>query len=157
MTFPMNDYRVLITGSREWDIPGAVESALMDIYVREIHSAQGWRLVVVHGDCPTGADRMARNWAMHMHELGWAVAEERHPADWLGPCHEGFCEPGHRRAGRRGIPYCPAAGNWRNEQMAARGARESHAFYKKGAANVGTDDCASRARAHGIPVERHNG
>ena len=50
MTFPMNDYRVPITGSREWDIPGAVESALMDIYVREIHSEQGWRLVVVHGD-----------------------------------------------------------------------------------------------------------
>lgn len=62
--------RILITGSRDWGDPWAIESALWE-YATDDTS------VLVSGACPSGADRMAEEiWE------GWGLAVERHPADW---------------------------------------------------------------------------
>lgn len=42
-------------------------------------------------------------------ELGWRT--EQIPAEWEAPCRAS-CKPGHRVNG-----WCPAAGNYRNEEM----------------------------------------
>lgn len=94
-----------------------------------------------HGKAP-GADRL---FAAIAHSWGWTV--EGHAADWYGPCREGECKPGHRRPDRRGVPYCPAAGNYRNQGMVDRGADFAVAAYKRGARNAGTSDCVKRLRA----------
>lgn len=47
------------------------------------------------------------------------ISEEARPADWTGLCRP-TCKPGHRQPGRNGgRSYCPAAGDYRNEDMVA--------------------------------------
>lgn len=65
--------RVLVTGSRSWPWPCAVEYELDQIY-----EGLGDSLTLVHGDCPTGVDSVANLW-------GWSkrfALVEKHPADW---------------------------------------------------------------------------
>ena len=63
-------YRVLVTGSRTWTNTSAVEVPL-----EEIARKQGLtRLLVVHGDCPTGADAIGKAWAVRL-----GVEHEPHP------------------------------------------------------------------------------
>jgi len=64
-------YRVLVTGSRNWESRHAIHCAL-DLF----HVTRG-PCVLVSGACPTGADRMAEEHAIW---LSWTI--ERHPADW---------------------------------------------------------------------------
>lgn len=74
-------YRVLVTGSRRWHDPNAVERELTRLLVE--HKS----LTVVHGDCPTGADRHARTWAEAQIHMGMRVSDawvrhEAYPALW---------------------------------------------------------------------------
>jgi|GEM_PF-1050464 len=115
-------YRVLITGSRNWLAAGTVVAVLDRLLAA--HPA----LVVVHGACPTGADRIAGEWC---EELG--VPAEGHPADWAT----------HGRA----------AGPRRNAEMVATAPAECHAFIRAGSA--GATDCAKKAEQAGIPTTRH--
>jgi YspA, cpYpsA-related SLOG family len=117
-------YRVLITGSRDWDDPAEVWQVLDDLE-RE-HGV----LLVIHGRCPTGADFHAHMW----------VARRQ------GRTEKGF-RPNWRLLGR-------AAGPARNTAMVTYGADECVAFFQPGAANAGTLDCSSKAEAAGIPVTR---
>lgn len=138
-------YRVLVTGSRTWGDPDAVGRALGDA-ARAAAGADRDRLVVVHGDCPAGADRFARNWARKAGTSGLPVAEEGHPADWA------------RHGTRR-------AGFIRNAEMVAAGADVCLAFIAPCVAvkcqdriphdSHGTADCLLRARSAGIPVRRY--
>jgi hypothetical protein len=64
--------RVLVTGSREWTDKDRLWNALTALYA----VTPGVR--VVHGDCPTGADALAREWCSY-HP---GAEEERHPAEW---------------------------------------------------------------------------
>jgi hypothetical protein len=114
--------RILVTGSRDWADRLAVRSALYDLF--EEHGT----ILVVHGDCPTGADLFASEWVGDNWQLG--VREEKHPADW-------------RRHGR-------AAGPIRNRKMVAAGADLCLAFPL--GASPGTRGCMAAARAAGIPV-----
>lgn len=68
---------VLVTGSRCWTDRERVESALKTLAVAEKQRDPDVRLVLVHGDCPTGADAMADEIAT---ELGWEI--KKFPADW---------------------------------------------------------------------------
>ena len=63
-------YRVLVTGSRDWDDAEAIADALA-IYGRFDDT------VLIHGACPTGADELADAWAAVN-----GVTVERYPADW---------------------------------------------------------------------------
>ena len=117
-------FRVLVTGSREWDDVQELRFALIRATAPRLDS-----VVIVHGACPSGADAMAAEWASD-----YRVTAESHPADW----------------GRHG----KAAGPARNAEMVALGADLCIAFFKQGAGNRGTSDCASQALAAGIPVRR---
>lgn len=74
--------RVLVTGSRDWQDWKLVWSELGSLAQPTAPEV----LTVVHGDCPTGADRHARQWcedtAEHLKRLGVNFYEERHPARW---------------------------------------------------------------------------
>lgn len=67
-------YRVLVTGSRDWEDELTVEGALaMAVY-------QNVPAVIVHGACPTGADAIAARWTRSHRVIG--LTEEAHPAHW---------------------------------------------------------------------------
>lgn len=95
-------YRVLITGSRTWDNRPVIEMPL-----HQIANERGWKgFVVVHGDCPMGADAIAKQWAKDH-----GVRHEPHPADW-------------KRYGKR-------AGFVRNNAMVDLGADECLAYINR--------------------------
>jgi hypothetical protein len=138
-------FRLIVTGSRDWSDEGLLEHAL------EAAAAEHPVLVVVHGKNRRGADFAAGRWARRQQAAGRQVTEEPHPADWNAPCRPG-CARGHRGRGRGGLSYCPAAGNYRNQEMADAGAGACLSFFQPGAVNRGTSDCTSRVVAAGIPV-----
>jgi len=111
--------RVLVTGSREWADSARIAEALASA------KAYYGSIVVVHGDCPTGADRLAQEWADSE-----GVPTERHPADWRA--------------------YGKAAGPVRNQEMVDLGAVVCLAFPL--GTSRGTWDCMRRARRAGIAV-----
>lgn len=111
---------VLVTGSREWTDVGAVYAALQEHLGNEIQA------ILVHGDCPTGADAIANSWAKSQP----GIAVDAQPANW----------PLHGRA----------AGPIRNQAMVTRGADVCLAFPK--GESRGTRDCMRKAEAAGIPV-----
>lgn len=110
--------RILVTGSRDWDDVQTIKEVLAWTI-----AGQWDDTVIVHGDCPTGADAIAESLA-----LKWAIPVERHPADW------------HR--------YGKSAGPRRNQQMADIGADLCLAFPMKG--SKGTFDMIRKAKAAGI-------
>lgn len=111
--------RVIVTGSRDWKDMYAVYDALGELL------KPGGELTVVHGDCPTGADRFASLWCK-----GKPVTEERHPAQW-------------DRFGR-------SAGVRRNAEMVALGADLVLAFpLPQGS---GTQNCMLISRQKDIHV-----
>jgi hypothetical protein len=110
--------RVLITGSRTWRDYSVVEAAILD----QVASGQA---VIIHGACPTGADRIAQQVC---EEYGLHV--EAHPADWDAD-------------GR-------AAGMLRNTKMVDLGADICLAFPE--GRSPGTRDTMRKATAAGIPV-----
>jgi YspA, cpYpsA-related SLOG family len=120
-------FRLLVTGSREWDAEETLRQALIAAKMSAV--GQGDGLIVVHGACPTGADAMADTWARD-----YEFPADPHPADWTG--------------------YGKSAGFIRNAEMVALGADICLAFYKQGAGNKGTNHCASLAEKAGIPVRR---
>lgn len=115
-------FRVLVTGSRTWTDAAAITGVLTDL-----HEVHGDRLVVVHGACRTGADRIADGWARRH-----GVATETHPADWA--------------AG-------PGAGPARNAAMVATSPDVCLAFIRDG--SPGATGCADAAERAGIPTTRH--
>lgn len=123
--------RVLVTGSRDWDDFHAVFDAL-----RDVRWSVPWeeKMTVVHGACPTGADKDAADWAAVFAPFN--VTEERHPAQW-----------------RIGNTFVKAAGMYRNQAMVDLGADVCLAFIKGG--SRGATHCAAAAEAAGIPTRRY--
>jgi hypothetical protein len=121
-------YRVLVTGSRDWDdvttIGAAIEQALIDAGQRPV--------LVVHGACPSGADRHADHYARWMRGKGCSIDVEQHPANW-------------QINGKR-------AGFIRNAHMVNLGADLCLAFIKDG--SRGASHTAALAEQAGIPVRR---
>ena len=115
--------RILITGSRDLTDVLLVNDAIQNV----VDSSGPVSLVV--GDCPTGADRFARE---YFRISGALDLVDVHYADWTT----------HGRA----------AGPLRNQAMVDSGADLCLAFYREGAGNRGTRDCVRRARAAGIEV-----
>jgi hypothetical protein len=119
----MNDYRILVTGSRNWDD----EELLRAVLTEEIQKAYAlsMRPVVVHGKNPRGADALAARLCARLGPD--IVLEEPHPARWdaLGK----------------------SAGHVRNAEMVALGAAVCLVF----AMPCGNPGCARRGRhmSHG--------
>ena len=139
----MNTRRVLVTGSRDWTDRRSVWFAL---FAQFLDTPEDTTLIVVHGDCPTGADKIARDWCRSP-EIRGLVIEEAHPADWGRPCTE---ECSHRPRMKDGKRYCPMAGNLRNQEMVDCGAYVCLAFPLP--ESRGTVDCMKRAKKAKIPV-----
>lgn len=101
----VTEYRVLVTGSRDWTDKTRVfeELSLLDIKLSALDT-----LTVVHGDCPTGADSHAQEWAEEMNRLGYKVEWERHPADWNGPRKRGAGYARNAEMVNLGADYCLA-------------------------------------------------
>ena len=114
--------RILFTGSRWLTDTHLVEDALINVIAETRED-----VVVVHGDCPTGADAIAQDFVDHARLK--SVQVERHPADWS--------------RGKRGGPD-------RNQEMVDLGADVCLAFPL--GESRGTRDCIRRARTAGIPV-----
>ena len=115
--------RILVTGSRDWTDRELLERHLL------LQSA-GKGTVLVHGACPTGADRLADEIT-----YSWPWTVERHPAEWY--------------------MHGKAAGPLRNQAMVDLGADVCIAFLLPG--SRGTVDCAARAEAAGIRTLRVHG
>lgn len=136
--------RVLVTGSRSWRDRETLADALLDAWydaTQVVSSETGF--VIVHGDCPDGADALAKQWA-----LDNDLSHEPHAADWSAPC-DATC-PNHRKTSDRHGEYCPMAGHRRNQLMVDLGADLVLAFHRN--SSRGTADCINRARRAGIPV-----
>jgi hypothetical protein len=118
------NYRILVTGSRDWTDEGAIMDALADVS-GELTGVVGGPVTLVHGACPTGADKIA-----HEVAIRWCWPIEAHPADWS--------------VGKK-------AGPERNQRMVDLGADVCLAFPL--ANSRGTRDCMRRAEAAGIPVK----
>lgn len=119
--------RVLVTGSRDWPKPNKVWSELESLY----HSSFGpEKFTVVHGDCPTGADKEAASWVRWaVEDEGYYVEAETYPADWNGPLKKG-------------------AGPARNAEMVNLGADICLAFIHN--ESPGATHCAKLAEKAGI-------
>lgn len=110
---------VLLTGSRDWTDVGLIHDTLAGLRA----SVPG--LVIRHGDCPTGADAIAKAWCDAN-----AVAQDPVPADWAA--------------------HGKAAGPIRNQAMLDREPRpETYVAFHKGQSR-GTQDMIDRCRKAGI-------
>jgi hypothetical protein len=134
-------YRVLVTGSRDWDDIERVRHELNRIYDQ---LAATRLMVVVHGVCPTGADRHARHWVRDRQHFGEPVVEDPHRAEAFGPW--------------------PACGPKRNAHMVQLGADACLAFIGPCTSprcrrpephpSHGASGCAALAEQAGIPTRR---
>ena len=129
----MAEFRVLVTGSRTWTDADLLCSVLDDILRDHLGKTV---VVIVHGDCPRGADAMARAWVRRQPRIDGRFADVKH-------------EP-HRANWDR---YGKVAGPRRNAEMVALGADVCLAFIRD--ASRGATHCADRAAAAGIPVRRY--
>ena len=118
-----NTYRIIVTGSRDWENKSCVWDAIDEVWGK---LSIDCTFIVVHGDCPTGADRFADELCSLWTE--WAV--ERHPADWDS--------------------YGRAAGPIRNQRMVDLGADMVLAFIKN--RSRGATGCARMALEAGLPL-----
>lgn len=133
--------RVLITASREWEDRDAV----FDVLFGEM--AHG-PIIIVHGDCPTGGDADAQ--AFHLKYWRQGAGVERHPAKWRDCLPSCYHKPRYRRDGTL---YCPAAGNYRNQEMVDLGADVCHGFPLR--QSKGTWHCMNAAEKADILVINH--
>lgn len=120
--------RVLITGSRDWDDRSILAQVLLNAEMTAIpEHGRLAKMLLVSGACPTGADRIAEEYA---EEWGWKI--ERHPADW--------------------DQYGKRAGFLRNSEMVHLGADVCLAFIKN--ESRGASMTARLAEEAGIPTVR---
>lgn len=120
-------FRILVTGSRNWNDPLTVLSVLRSV-VEE--NAPG-PFTLVHGGA-RGADLMASWAAGELFQDGHQIDIEEYLPDWAN--------------------YQNRAGIIRNQVMVDKGANLCVAFIRDSSA--GASHCASAAEAAGIPVRR---
>lgn len=121
--------RLLITGTRRH----LTRAQRLDITTKIVSYAYGRDVILVHGDCPTGVDHLARTIG---EDPNWPnISHEPHPADW-----------GH---------YGPAAGPIRNAHMTKSDIDYCLAFPAIPSTTRGTTGCMELAEKAGIPVYPH--
>jgi hypothetical protein len=140
--------RVIVTGCRDWMWPDLVEKELEQLW-GDLDCYEA--LIVVHGDCPTGADRFAKEWVEKK------VQQMRREGSKANPPEE-EPHPYKRELGKRGGPV-------RNQEMAEDGGHLCLAFHDgigDGTRNMMTEATLHRIRVvvipapHPIPRTRRN-
>jgi hypothetical protein len=111
--------RILVTGSRDWTDVAVIDDALREA-VRGVPADE---VVIVHGDCPTGADAI-----VDMLALASGFTVEKYPAQWE--------------------VHGKAAGPIRNAKMVEDGADVCLAFPQ--GVSRGTRGCIELAKVAGI-------
>jgi hypothetical protein len=134
----MDQLRILVTGSRDWTDVRAVEQAINRQLPLAMVLPGAVVATVIHGDCPTGADKIAKDYA----EQHPYLKQDPHPAKWK--------------------EHGKGAGPKRNQEMVELGADVCIAFVlpcKKEGCRIkavhdshGTADCIKRAKKAGIKV-----
>lgn len=132
-------YRILVTGSRDWQADQLVHDELWDLLERHPEG-----VCLVQGGCPSGADYLARRWAEFAQEQGYDVQLETYEADW-------------KLLGRK-------AGPVRNQEMVDDGADICLAFIRRCTSpkctgyhdhgSHGAEGCAKLAEQAGIQTIR---
>jgi hypothetical protein len=138
------DYRILVTGSREFTDYGMVLEAIEhEVWVRGAYwaSPRPTRIVIVTGHA-RGADLLAER----------AGREVRHLPGYL----EFVIEP-HPVLPWEWKLYGKRAGHIRNQAMVDLGADICLAFFHELALNAGTRDCVECAEQADIPVRKFYG
>lgn len=131
----VTDYRVLVTGSQLWTDKAYIFEELDWEFEEYFLSTDCDQFVLVHGDCPNGADAFAKEWAEKRKSvLPHLIRIEPHPADWKGPRKRG-------------------AGYARNADMVKLGADRCHAFILN--ESKGSTHCAGLAEKADIPTQIH--
>jgi hypothetical protein len=120
-------YRVLVTGSRDWDDEGVIYGALDEVLLRCMYVGRAMHLI--HGGA-AGADSIAHNWAREA-----KVDRVVYEAQWR----------------EHGV-YNPQAGLARNRLMVEAGADLCLAFIRNG--SRGATHCANLAEEAGIKTWR---
>ena len=138
--------RILVTGTRDWPKDTQSRAGILVAISDAAGDTPAAEVTVVHGGA-RGVDTFA-----HQAALILGFTPEVHPAPWNAPCRDG-CKHKPRKH-PSGAEYCPAAGNYRNQEMIDAGADVCVAFYVAGLACTGTSDCDQRAVKAGIPVVR---
>lgn len=130
---------VIVTGSRKLENRLRLEKVLAG-YLADARE-RNERLLLILGDCPTGADKYALDWANRMIRRLYPVDYRRFVADWK--------------------THGKAAGPFRNTEMVKSALQEHRdtgeplycvAFLKEGERNRGTLDCATKAQQLGVYV-----
>lgn len=145
--------RILVTGSRK-----LTDRLLVQQELSRFAPANGITLITGYDPdkkTPTGADQFAYEFA----EKKWNWTNENYPADWERECdqncyHRTKFRPVEIDGVEVLVPYCPVAGNLRNQVMVDSTAHVCLAFYKFSASNRGTADCVRRARKAGIRIHK---
>lgn len=150
---------VIVTGSREFDHERVLHAMLED------QLSESRQLFLVVGDCPTGADKFAKNWAFNrLRGTDWTydrVDGKEFVAHWDRKCDEKcYHPPKFKPVDGVLVPYCPVAGHLRNQEMVDFVLQRMNtgdtaiglAFLKTGAQNKGTRDCRGRMRKAKIRV-----
>jgi hypothetical protein len=119
--------RIAVTGGRYYEARSFVEAALSNALARY------GKFILIHGDCPSGLDRIASNWSRRQ---AGKVFEVRCPADWNDPS-------------LRLVGAAKMAGFARNETM-LREFRPKLLMAFPGSS--GTRNCVDTAKALGIPI-----
>lgn len=125
--------RIIVTGCRDWLWPQLVNRELNLLY-SNVDPCEV--LIIVHGDCPTGADRFAKEWVER--QAAYCLKEKSKD---IPPEHEPY--PYIRELGKRGGPA-------RNKQMAQDGGDSCIAFWN--GVSTGTLNMITEATLAGIPV-----
>lgn len=120
---------LIITGGRDYNRPKILHAAL-----RHLNPT-----LIIHGDCPTGTDHLADQWAIWNHVKRDPVA-----ADW-----QDMTPPCRVKYGRHG-PYNALAGFKRNAVLLTRGG--SALLATEG--GPGTMDMLDKAWKAGLPIWR---
>lgn len=144
MTTP---WRLLFTGSRDLTDQHAVWGVLDTSLL--MTTRENRQLILVHGACPTGGDKLADNWALDRQNYGFDVVVERHPAK--GHPTQNFGE-------------WPSCGPRRNSYMVSLGADECVAMVGPCTSfrcrrvdlhpSHGTIGCVAAAEKAGIKVDQ---
>lgn len=112
---PKESFVILVSGSRDWTDVETIHAVLQRWVGRALVP-----VVIMHGDCPTGADRIANDWAEAK-----GIKVDRHPAQWE--------------------KYGKAAGPIRNTEMVRTRPRIALLFRRNH--SRGTTDTLERLRA----------